>query len=358
MKPSDIFEIMDLAKRARENGHKFNPLFVGPPGIGKSEIVQAWCKKEGIPFIDLRVAYMEPPDMIGFPQPEVVNGRQVTVHYTPEKWPDHRTEPRGVLLIEEPNRGSTAMMNTLMQLLTDRCIDKYKLPEGWIIAGNVNPEGPTDDVNSMGSAFRDRWTIFNIEYDKKTFVKFMKEDNWDETLRLFIESGTWVYRNPEDIGNVQGAMYLSPRSLSKVNAVLKSEIPAKLEYELYTSLMGDLTGKAFYSFKHNESPVTFFDLKSDLEKGLQQLKRYSNPEDYKSGHIAITVRSLLENEKDVDNDLLISVSLVIPADQSVSLISEIEFKRKLDSGKLLRELVDKEPKVKQYLKEVLKKQKD
>ena len=42
MKPSDIMDIMDLAYRANEQGNILNPLFIGPPGVGKSHIIQQW----------------------------------------------------------------------------------------------------------------------------------------------------------------------------------------------------------------------------------------------------------------------------------------------------------------------------
>ncbi|CAM6003929.1 unnamed protein product [Sphagnum balticum] len=73
MKPSHIMTIMDTALAARKAGEVMNPLFTGEAGLGKSQICQQWVKKQreknpNFGFVDLRIAYMEAPDLIGFPE--------------------------------------------------------------------------------------------------------------------------------------------------------------------------------------------------------------------------------------------------------------------------------------------------
>src|ERR1051325_4787660 len=100
MKPSNISVIMDLALSARQQGEVFNPLFTGEAGLGKSQIVQQWVKKQRernpkFGFVDLRIAYMEAPDLIGFPETEKdKNGTVRTCHRLPEFWPTEGEEVR------------------------------------------------------------------------------------------------------------------------------------------------------------------------------------------------------------------------------------------------------------------------
>src|SRR5208282_4293675 len=128
MKPTAIFDVMDLARRARANGHIFNPVFVGAPGLGKTEIIQEWCETNNLPFVIITAATYEAPDFKGFPRVEVVNGKQRQTYATPDYWPD---TGEGVIILEEINRGTTSVMNCMMSL-TDkrRGFDGYKLPEG------------------------------------------------------------------------------------------------------------------------------------------------------------------------------------------------------------------------------------
>lgn len=347
MKPSKIFDMLDLAMRARQKGHKFNPLFVGPPGLGKSEIVQAWATKNNLPFIDLRAAYLEAPDVIGFPSIEVKEGRQITVHNIPEFWPAHG---KGVLLLEEPNRGTTAIMNTFMQLLTDRKIHKYTLPEEWIIVGCINPEGQEYDVNTMDAALKDRFEVFPVAYDKKAFVDYMKQSKWHQDIILFVESGTWNYLPPEQIGNNPGAKYISPRTMSKLNAILDAGFDREDELLLYSVELGTNVAKDFYNFRHNESPVVFSDLTGNLKEALVRLKKFSDPNNLKNGMIQITIKDIVDHGT-ITDDTLAEVVRIIPTDSGTTLIRDLEYKRK--DNAILERLCKTHPDIKNQFKQVL-----
>ncbi len=205
MKPSKIHEALDMAFAARKIGKTLNPLFAGAAGIGKSEICQQWVKEQqkrnkDFKFIDLRIAYMEAPDLIGFPEKEIdSNGTPRTAHLLPDFWP---TDPNseGLILLEEPNRGTTAVMNCLMQILTDRKVHKYELPKGWIIAAAINPDSAEYDVNTMDTALRNRFAEFEVEYDHPTFCAYMESSKWHDTIQNFVKSGTWVYKDAAHLG--------------------------------------------------------------------------------------------------------------------------------------------------------------
>ena len=345
MKPSEINEIMDITQRATKNGYIFIPLFIGPPGVGKSHIVQAWAKQNNLPFIDLRIAYMEAPDLIGFPSIETVDGRQVTVHNVPEFLP-HKGE--GVLLIEEPNRGTTSVMNCLMQLLTDRTIHKYKLPPGWMIVGCINPDSSDYDTNSMDPALKNRFVTFNVTYDKLTFIEYMEKNNFHKDIIDFIESNTWTFTEPENIQNTPGSKFISPRTISQLNSVMRTNLPETQELTTYESVLGTLVGKAFYNFRHNERPISLIDLQRNPKASLDCLAKYSDSSNYKNGMISITIKDILRDGT-IDDDLLTKVLLVIPVDQGMHLITELNYKRGDDS---LEKLLKKEPKLKELYKKV------
>lgn len=348
MKPSKIFEILDMTLRARQANTVFNPLFVGPPGVGKSQIVQAWARSKNLPFVDLRVAFLESPDFIGFPSITVRDGRQITTHNLPEFWP---TEGEGVLLLEEPNRGTQSVMNCLMQLLTDRKVHNYTLPEGWVIVGCINPEGEQYDVNTMDAALRDRFTMFEVTYDKPTFVSYMQSAKWHQDVVNFVDSGIWVYSPPETVGDTPGTKYVSPRTLSYLNAALVAGMGDKEnELTVYESILGRNVGKDFYNFRHNESPVMYNDLVKNKKAALKKLEKFSDPNNYKNGMISLTVRDIIDYG-DIKDDLLIDVVLTIPVEQGTALIRDLEFKRK--DNTLLSKLCSANTEIKKRFQAVL-----
>lgn len=341
MKPSQIFAVMDTALEARKLGHVFNPLFTGEAGLGKSQIVQQWVKKQqqrnpNFGFLDLRIAYMEAPDLIGFPETEKdADGVVRTKHRLPEFWP---TDPNseGLILLEEPNRGTTGVMNCLMQLLTDRKVHNYTLPDGWIIAGCINPDSSEYDVNTMDTALKDRFEEFEIEYDHLTFLEFIEREKWHESIVMFVSSGIWTYKTPRELG--KDGKYISPRTWSKVNTAEMAGISKnrQLHRIVVTSILGKDIGNEYHKFCFDSAPVTAQDILKDKESALQRLKEQSEPSKYQGEMIAATVESIEKHygglKKDckpdqIDEDTMVEVAKIIPADHAVNLIKACAYKQ-------------------------------
>ena len=346
MKPSKIHNVLDLAYRARQQGRIFNPLFVGDAGLGKSSIIQQWCKKNSMPFIDLRGAYLEAPDMIGFPSIITKDGRQITSHNIPEFWP---TKGKGIILIEEPNRATTAVMNTFMQLLTDRRVHQYDVPEGWFFVGAINPENEHYDVNTMDAALKNRFATFEVEYDKRTFVEYMKTRKFEPHVISFVESNAWTYTKPENLA--AGAKHISPRTIEQLDTAEKANVEDDDQFLVYESILGKAVGKTFFAWKNNDKPVLFEDIVNDLKGSVKRLKVYSDPNNYKNSQISITIKEILDNKDKVTDDMLVPILLALPVDQSLVLIKDLEYTKK--DYKLLTRLCDNNKDLKKVFKEVL-----
>lgn len=332
MKPTRIFQVLDLAMEARNKGQIFNPLFAGAAGVGKSQICQQWAKmqKEKNPnfgFIDLRIAYMEQPDFIGYPESQDdANGIRRTVHNLPEFWP---TEGEGILLLEEPNRATTGMMQVLMQILTDRQVHKYKLPEGWIIASCINPDSAEYDVSAMDTALKNRFIGFEIEYDHNAFVEYMNKKDWCPNIQAFVKSGVWIYKDAAQIG--KDGTYISPRNWEQLNAahLAGAQNDKPMHSTICRAILGKDIGNEFYKFVHDDAPVTAIDLLKSKTKALKKLKEQANPEHYAGDKISVTVESIIKNyggrtpkEGEISEDLMVEVAKTISSDQALVLIKE------------------------------------
>ncbi len=365
MKPTKIFEILDLAMETRKNGDVTNPLFTGDAGLGKSAICQQWVNKQReknpkFGFIDLRIAYMEAPDLIGFPKdiPDEKNpGKWETIHCFPEFWPK---EGSGLLLLEEPNRGTSGVMNCLMQLLTDRKVHKYTLPEGWVVAAAINPDTAEYDVNAMDFALRDRFEEFEITYDHNAFVDYIESKKWNEILRSFIKSGMWIYKQAKDIKD--GGKYISPRTFSKLQAAEKAGVvdDKMLHRILCQSILGKEIGNEYWSFVHKDAPVMASDLIKNKREALSRVRKQSKKDTYQGDMIGATVESIVEHygglpddcKKDqVNEEVMAEVAMIIPSDQALNLIRACGFKQ--CNGKVqefFKEFMKRHPDLKKVLK--------
>ena len=333
MKPSHIPVIMDTALAARKIGQPFVPLFSGDAGLGKSQLVQQWVKKQRekdpkFGFLDLRIAYMEAPDLIGFPETETdSNGKVRTQHRLPGFWP---TEGNGLLLLEEPNRGTTGVMNCLMQLLTDRQIHDYIMPEGWIIAACVNPDSSNYDVNTMDAALRDRFETFEVEYDPITFIDYVEASDWHSNVQMFLKSGIWVYKTPEELGSKE-SKYISPRTWSKMNAAEMAEVQKSrsLHRIVSNSILGKDIGNEYHKFCFDQAPVTAQDILKDKKAAFERLKLQSDVATYQGDMISATIESIEKyyggakkdcKDNQIDEETMAEVARIIPSDHAINLI--------------------------------------
>lgn len=379
MKPIRILDVLTLAYKAREEDEIFNPLFTGDAGLGKSAISQLFVHKmktEGFPdagiekdenygFLDLRIAYMEAPDLIGFPESDNdETGLRRTVHNLPEFWP---TDPKskGLILLEEPNRGTTGVMNCLMQLLTDRKVHKYVLPKGWIIAAAINPDTAEYDVNAMDAALRNRFEEYEIEYDPISFMDHMEKKGWNESIQMFVSSGAWVFRSTDQVAD--GGKYISPRTWSKVNAAEKAGVreDRRLHSETMRSILGKDIGNEYHKFCYDEAPVTHKDLLDDKKKALKRLEKQSDVNNYKGDMIAVTVESIIANyscnvkdapsKNQVGETTMAEVAKIIPSDQAINLIKGCGFKQSKGAiTTFFRDFVKRHPDLKDVLKQNIK----
>ncbi len=373
MKPIRILEVLKLTTKARLNNHIFNPLFTGDAGLGKSAVCQLFVNKmktTGFPeagikankdykLIDLRIAYMEAPDFIGFPETEMdKNQKKRTCHHLPEFWP---TEGSGLILLEEPNRGTTGVMNCLMQLLTDRKVHNYKLPDGWIVASCINPDSAEYDVNAMDAALRNRFEEYEIEYEPVSFIDYVEESDWNQNVQMFIKSGAWVFKDTKSIGD--GGKYISPRTWSKVNAAESAEAgkDRRLHRETMISILGKDIGQEYHKFCFDEAPVLAKDLLDSKTKAFNRLKKQSDPSNYKGDMIAVTIESITQNysceQKDnkaegkVGENTMAEVAKIIPSDQAINLIKNCGFKQSKGAiTTFFRDFVKRHPELSKVLK--------
>lgn len=367
MKPSNIFAVLDLAYKARQQKRSINPIFTGEAGLGKSEITQAWVKKQkernpNFGFLDLRIAYMEAPDLIGFPsEGKDANGLDRTKHLLPEFWP---TDGEGLILLEEPNRGTTGVMNCLMQLLTDFKVHNYTLPPGWMIAACINPDSSEYDVNTMDAALKDRFVEFEVEFDHVAFIDFMDAANWHDSVQMFVSSGIWSYKTTKEIG--KDGKYISPRTWSKVNAAEQAGVNASRALHRLTvcSILGKDIGNEYHKFCYDSAPVTANDILKDRNAAFKRLVAQSDPSTYQGDMVAATVESIEKYygglKKDcksdqIDEDTMAEVAKIIPADHAVNLIKQCGYKQsKGQITNFFKEFTTRHPELIKVLKDNIK----
>ena len=135
----------------------------GVHGIGKSALVRQFAEDRAIGFVDLRLAQLDATDLRGLPDrsPE-----GTTQFLPPEELPRNGS---GILFLDELNRSSAEVRAAIFQLVLDRRIGNYILPEGWTIVAAGNFYGDEYDTHELDPAFRDRFLHAVLANGRSTF---------------------------------------------------------------------------------------------------------------------------------------------------------------------------------------------
>src|SRR3989344_1369249 len=130
----------------------------GPPGVGKSDTVGQVADAEGLRMVDLRLALMDPTDLRGIPVPEDGKAKWLPPSAPPP-------EGRGILFLDELNLAPPLVQSSAFQLVLDRKIGEYELPEGWCIiaAGNKAEQGA--NAYKRAPPRRNRFVHIDFEID-------------------------------------------------------------------------------------------------------------------------------------------------------------------------------------------------
>lgn len=160
--------------KARDSVHLW-----GKPGIGKTELVKQIAALLGWPVIEFRANLREPVDLRGIPTVEVLaDGTKVTRWLIPDELPrESRDGPFGIFFLDEMNTASQQMQAALFQLIHERKIGDYTLPEGWVIVAAGNAVSDRAAAQRMPTALRNRFSHFYLVADVDAWAEWAVKNN-------------------------------------------------------------------------------------------------------------------------------------------------------------------------------------
>ena len=151
----------------------------GPPGIGKSSIVREVAEERNMNFTDLRLSQLSPTDLRGLPVP-----RDGVMGWLP---PDFLPrEGTGILFLDEINLAPPAIQGIAQQLVLDRCVGTYELPEGWHVWAAGNRKEDRASVFDMPAPLANRFLHFDVGPDFPSFRKWAIASGIDERIISFL----------------------------------------------------------------------------------------------------------------------------------------------------------------------------
>jgi len=188
----------------------------GAPGIGKSHTVAAVAQDAKIELIDLRISQLAPTDLRGLPVAD--HEARSSRWYPPEFLPRSGS---GILFLDELNMAPPAIQGIAQQLVLDRKVGSYTLPEGWHVwaAGNRSEDGAS--VFSMPSALQNRFIHVTVEPHLDSFRSWALQNGIDDKIVAFL---AW---RPELLHkrDLKKPAWPSPRAWVAANTLHLAELP-------------------------------------------------------------------------------------------------------------------------------------
>ena len=140
------------------------PVFIwGPPGIGKSALVQEFAAQVGLDCVSLLGSQLAPEDLIGVPQ--IIEG---VSHFCPPAMIARATPY--CLFLDELNACSHEVQKAFYSLIHERRIGEYHLPEGSVVIGAGNRAQDSAIVKPMSSALLNRMVHVHLKVSHREWL--------------------------------------------------------------------------------------------------------------------------------------------------------------------------------------------
>jgi hypothetical protein len=194
---------------------KQRPIFLwGPPGIGKSDIVHQIGENMNAFVIDIRLSLWEPTDIKGIPYFDSNAGTMVWA--PPSELPSAEMASQHeniILFLDEMNSAAPSVQAAAYQLILNRKVGQYTLPDNVMIIAAGNREADKGVTYRMPAPLANRfvhlemavnfddwfqWAVDNkIHKDVVGFLQFSKKDLYDfdpkSPSRSFATPRSWSF---------------------------------------------------------------------------------------------------------------------------------------------------------------------
>ncbi|MDP2894460.1 MAG: MoxR family ATPase, partial [Sulfurimonas sp.] len=236
MRATELIEIINSLVEQRV------PTFLwGAPGIGKSSIVKQIAKEKGVGFIDLRLALMDPTDLKGIP---FYDKESHTALWAPPAFLPREGE--GILFLDELNSAPPSVQASAYQLILDRKVGEYELPDGWAIVAAGNREGDRGVTYRMPTPLANRFVHFEMEVSIEDWRFWAYKNGVNESIISYIS-----YKNEHLFTfdpKSEAKSFATPRSWEFVNSILNGNISKELLLDTLSGAVGREVAVSFLSF--------------------------------------------------------------------------------------------------------------
>jgi hypothetical protein len=271
------------------------PLLLGHTGIGKTQVVEQCGKAEDKDVIVVHVAQLEPSDFIG-----LYKEREGRTYNCPPNWlPLAGAKVRefdkakaksslvdylesatinpngGILFLDEINRGHEDIRQAMYQLITNKQIHTYRLPDNYTIVAAANPS--TYEVYEFDKALTNRFAWVKVKPDVSETMDYLERVHGKSSVLSWVKNNTAVVEYGSEF-EVEDLCY-SPRSMESHIKLIEKLMTLEPEFKkkefrnkCLQTIMPKETAHAYIAYLTELENISYEDiLLGKEEKRLEKL---------------------------------------------------------------------------------------
>ena len=202
---------------------KKRPIFLwGPPGIGKSDIIHQIGSYMDAHVIDVRLSLWEPTDIKGIPYFDSNSGTMVWA--PPMELPSTELASKYkniILFLDEMNSAAPSVQAAAYQLILNRKVGTYELPDNVLIVAAGNREADKGVTYRMPAPLANRFVHLEMEVDFDDWFAWAAENKIHKDVLGYL---TFAKKDLYDFDpKSPSRSFATPRSWSFVSELIEEE---------------------------------------------------------------------------------------------------------------------------------------
>ena len=265
-------------------------LLIGPPGIGKTQIMEQISKECQIGLVSYTITHHTRQSAVGLPfiQEKEFQGKTYSItEYTMSEIiasvyskMEETGLKEGILFIDEINCVSETLAPTMLQFLQNKTFGNQKVPSGWIIVAAGNPSEYNKSVRDFDVVTMDRIRYIHVETDYYVWKEYAISKHIHPMILSYLELKP---RNFYIVStSVDGMEFVTARGWEDLSYLLYT----------YEKMHLDISQDTIYEYLHHE------DIAEDVFAYYLVYKKYQDDygiDDILNGNVSSSVYARLFN---------------------------------------------------------------
>nr|WP_276650558.1 MoxR family ATPase [Eubacterium pyruvativorans] len=205
-------------------------LLMGPPGIGKTQIMEQIAEEEGIPLISYTMTHHTRQSVIGLPfivhqqfqgeDTPVTEYTMSEILATVYEMMEKTGRQEGILFLDEINCVSETLTPVMLQFLQYKTFGNRKLPDGWLIVTAGNPPEYNKSAREFDVATMDRVKMIEVQEDFSVWKEYAYRNGIHGAIISYLDIKKENFFRIEN--TVDGMRFITARGWEDLSEMLQA----------------------------------------------------------------------------------------------------------------------------------------